>query len=110
MVDIHREGKVAARDQLPSRDTRPTRPACAETEAGTAEGRRRTAPGESALVKLPELLQRGRHKTQAQPSLRLCGEPENLNVSGLGLGTARNSGPAPYRAAWSLSRVDGEST
>ena len=53
---------------------------------------------------------RGRHKTQAQPSLLLCGVPENLNLSGLGLGSACNAGPAPCRAAWSLSSVDGEST
>ena len=55
-------------------------------------------------------LDRGRHKTQAQPSLCLCGVPKNLNVSGLGLGSARNSGPAPCRATWSLSSVDREST
>ena len=55
-------------------------------------------------------LGQGRHKTQAQPSLRLCGVPENLNLSGLGLGSACNSGHAPCRATWSLSSVDGEST
>ena len=35
-----------------------------------------------------------RHKTQAQPSLCLCGVPENLNLSGLDLGNAHNPGPA----------------
>ena len=30
----------------------------------------------------------------AQPSLRLCGVPENLNLSGSDLGSARNPGPA----------------
>ena len=35
------------------------------------------------------------HKTrQAQPSLHLCRVPENLNLSGLGLGSAFNPGPA----------------
>ena len=34
------------------------------------------------------------HKTQAQPSLRLCGVPKNLNLSNLDLGSARNPGPA----------------
>ena len=34
------------------------------------------------------------HKTQAQPSLRLWGVPENLNLSGLDLGSAHNPGPA----------------
>ena len=33
-------------------------------------------------------------KTQAQPSLRLCGVPENLNLSSLDLGSACNPGPA----------------
>ena len=30
----------------------------------------------------------------AQLSLRLCGVPENLNLSGSDLGSARNTGPA----------------
>ena len=34
------------------------------------------------------------HKKQAQPSLCLCGVPENLNLSGLDLGSARNPGTA----------------
>ena len=34
------------------------------------------------------------HKTQAQPSLHLCGVPKNLNLSGLDLGCAHNPGPA----------------
>ena len=34
------------------------------------------------------------HKTKAQPSLRLCGVPENLKLSGLDLGSACNLGPA----------------
>ena len=50
MVDIRQEGE--ARDQLLRTDTRRTRLACAETEAGTAEGKRRTAPVESVPVKL----------------------------------------------------------
>ena len=32
------------------------------------------------------------HKKQAQPSLCLCGVPENLNLSALGLGSSPNSG------------------
>ena len=39
-----------------------------------------------------------------------CGIPENLNLSGLGPGSPHNAGPTPWRAAWSLSSVDGEST
>ena len=34
------------------------------------------------------------HKTQAQPSLYICEVPENLNLSGLDLGSACNPGPA----------------
>ena len=34
------------------------------------------------------------HKTQAQPSLHLCGVPKNLNLSDLDLGSALNPGPA----------------
>ena len=45
-------GRVAARDQLPRKDTRHTQQACPETEAGTTEGIRCTAPGESVLIKL----------------------------------------------------------
>ena len=59
---------------------------------------------------LSELLRRGRHKPQAQPSLGLCAVPKNLNLSGLGLGSERNSGHTLCRADWSLSSVDGEST
>ena len=33
------------------------------------------------------------HKMQAQPSLYLCGVPENLNLSGLDLGGVRNPEP-----------------
>ena len=36
------------------------------------------------------------HKTQAQPTLCLCGVPENLNLSGLDLRSACNPGPASY--------------
>ena len=34
------------------------------------------------------------HKKQAQPSLHIRGIPENLNLSSLDLGSARNPGPA----------------
>ena len=34
------------------------------------------------------------HKTQAQPSLCLCGVPENLNLNALDLGSTHNPGPA----------------
>ena len=33
------------------------------------------------------------HKTQAQPSLYICEVPENLNLSGLDLGSACKPGP-----------------
>ena len=53
----------------------------------------------------------GRHRTQAQPSLRLWGGPEDLNLGALDLGSARNPGPASDsspRAPWGLSSVDRE--
>ena len=79
---------------------------------GPRKGEGKPHPGRVRLSSswLPELLRQGRHKTQAQQSLCFCGVPENWNLSGLGLGSAHNSGPAPYRAAWSLSSVDGESS
>ena len=44
--------RVAARDQLLRTDTRRTQPAHMETETGTVEGIRHTAPRESAPIKL----------------------------------------------------------
>ena len=103
MVDIRREGQ--ARDQLPRRGTRRTWPARAETEAGAAEGIRRAAPGESALVKLlAAWAARAGEDTKRRPN-QVCAFVDYLKT-----GTTRTSGPAPYRAAWSLSSVDREST
>ena len=48
------------------------------------------------------------HKRQAQQSLRLCGVPENKNLSGLDLGSAYNPGPtldsspAEQPGAWAV--------
>ena len=44
----------------------------------------------------------GSHKTQAQPSLRLCGEPENQNLSGSDLGRTHNPGPASD-SSWQIN-------
>ena len=44
--------RVAARDQLLRTDTRRTQPAHMETETGTVEGIRHTAPRESVLIRL----------------------------------------------------------
>ena len=85
--------------------TRHTRTARAETEAGTAEGIRHAVPGESALIKLlTAWTARAREGTEFRPN-QVCAFVEYPKD-----GTARNSGPTPYRAAWSLSSVDGEST
>ena len=106
-------GRVTERDQLPPEETQGTLDlACMETEAGMGRGEvvlhlKRVGSSSSWFS---DLLRRGRHKTQAQPSLPLCEVPKNLNLSGLGLGSARNSGPAHCRVAWSLSSVDREST
>ena len=82
-------------------------------EATTREVIRRTAPEQSVLARYRvawAAQTREWHKTQAQQSLCPCGVPENLNLSGLDLGSARNPGPTPYRATWSLSRVVWENT
>ncbi|CAI9180715.1 unnamed protein product [Rangifer tarandus platyrhynchus] len=111
MVDICREGH--RKRSSPPEETQGTLDlALMETEAGTGRGEvvlhlKRVGSSSSWFS---DLLGRRRHKTQAQPSLPLCEVPKNLNLSGLGLGSARNSGPTPWRAAWSLSSVDGEST
>ena len=51
---------------------------------------------------------------QAQPRLCHCGVPKNLNLSGLGLGSAckprARLGQSPGRATYSLRSVDWEST
>ena len=94
--------RVTARDQLPKGDTRHTWDGAPTAhpwnwKSGMGEVIRRTAPpGECALAKhLVTWAARTweGHKTQAQPSLCLCGVPENLNLSGLDLGSACNLGP-----------------
>ena len=76
-----------------------------ETEAGPTEGIRRTTPGESAPVKLlAAWAAPAGEGTERRPN-RVCAFVEDPKI-----GTAHNSGPTPYRAAWSLSSVDGEST
>ena len=81
MVDIC--GRVRARNQLPRRDTRRTRPAHLETEAGTLEGIRHTAPRENALVKL-------------------------LAAELLGPGKAQNTGPTESAPLWSTQKPEPE--
>ena len=54
------------------------------------------SPGESALTKHLGRLScsdLGRAQNAGQPSLHLCGVPENRNLSGLDLGSACNPGP-----------------
>ena len=79
-----------------------TRLAPAEAKAGTAEGRRRTYPGRvhPSSSRLPELL--GREGTKRRPN-RVRAFVEYPKT-----GTTRNAGPVPYRAAGSLSSVDGK--
>ena len=100
MVDICR--RVAARGQLPKTDTRHTRLACMETEAGTAEGIRCAAPGESQAPGCLSYL--GGEGTKRRPN-RVCAFVEDPKT-----GCVRHAGSAPYKAAGSLSSVDREST
>ena len=110
MVDIRWEGH--SQRSAPQKRHKAHRTVAPGNWGGDGEGRSRAAPGRvrSSSSRLPEQLRPGRHKTQAQPSLHLCGVPENLNLSILGLGSAHSSGPAPCRAAWSWSSADGGST
>ena len=93
--------RVAARDQLPKRDTwhawEGTLVVHPENRvAGMGEVIRHSPQlGETALTK--HLITWGAqtwdgHKTQAQPSVPLCGVPENLNLSGVDLGSTCNPG------------------
>ena len=113
MVDIRQEGH-SQRSAPQKRRMAHQRLAGPETwVAGTGEVIRRTSPEESTLTKhLVAWAGRTRewHKTQAQPSVPLSGVPKNLNLNSLDLGSARNPGPTPWRATWSLNSVDWEST
>ena len=50
----------------------------------------------------------GWRKTQAQPSLRLCGVPENLNLRGLDLGSTGK--PGPESDSFQQSNLESESS
>ena len=76
-----------------------------ETEAGTVEGIRCTAPGESAPVKLLAAWAAPAGEGIEHRPNQVCAFMEYQKT-----GTACNSGPAPCRAAWSLSSGDGEGT
>ena len=93
--------RVAARDQLPRRDTQYTWdgvPAVypGNWVAGTGEAIRdthylgRVCSPSTWSLSCSDL---GRAQTQAQLNLCLCGVPENLNLSGLDLGNPHNPGP-----------------
>ena len=110
MVDICREGhsqRVAPQNRHKAHPRART-----ETEALTGRGEvaLHLERVRSSSSWFPELLGPEGYKTQSQPSLQLCGVPENLNLSGLDLGGTHNSGPAPCRATWSLCSVDRKST
>ena len=110
--------RVAARDHLPRRDAQHTwdgTPAAhlGNRAAGMGEVIRCTVPpGESALLTKHLVTWTARtwegHKMQAQMSLCLCGVPENLNLSALDLGSARNPGtaldsfPAEQPGTWTV--------
>ena len=81
--------RVTARDQLPRTDTRCTQTVHTETEAGTAEGIRYTAPRESELIKLllPELLRPGKAQNAGPTESVLCGVPKNWNRTQLRAGS-----------------------
>ena len=110
MVDIHREGR--SQRSAPQKRHKAHRTGRAR-KLRLGLGRREVALHlkrvRSSSSWLPELLEPGRHKMQPQLSLRLCGVPENLKLQ-LRRGKCTQLQPAPCRATWSLSSVDGEST
>ena len=101
MVDI--AGRVAARDQLPRRDighiwegtpiVYPENQAAGTGKAISGSLQLGVTVLTKHLVTWAAWTWDG-HKMQAQPSLHLCGVPENLNLRGLDLGSACNPGPA----------------
>ena len=94
-----------ARGQLPRTDRRRMHPTGAHRNTHWDRGGDKAhRTRESAHVKLlaAELPGPGRHKTQAQPSLRFCGVPENWN-------RPQHRDRSILRAG-SLSSVEGEST
>ena len=101
MVDIHREGH-SQRSAPQKRHTAHLRRSAHCTPRKPSDLDRRgdkthCPPGGDCACQAPGHLNARTwegHKTQAQPSLRLWGVPENLNMSGLDLGSARNPGPA----------------
>ena len=76
-----------------------------ETEAGTTERIRCTTPGESAPIKLLAAW-----ATWAGEGTKRRTNQVSAFVEYLKTGTARKARPAPYKAAGSLSSVDGDST
>ena len=92
-------GRVAATDQLPRTDTRDTQPACAETEAGTTEGRRCRAPGRvcSSSSWLPELLRPGKAQTAGPTESALLWSTRKLELHA-------TQGPLPIEqpGAWAV--------
>ena len=89
-------GRVAARDQLPRRDK--ARPLYTQKTSGWDWGGDKSQPstgGDYAYQGTGHLSSSDleRVQTQAQPSLHLCGVPENLNLSSLDLEVHANHGP-----------------
>ena len=93
--------RVAARGQLLRTNTSRWHLTCARWGRG---GKRRAAPGESAPKPLAARAARAGEGTKRRCN-RICAFVEYPKS-----GTALNAGPAPYRAAGSLSRVDRVST
>ena len=79
--------------------------ACTETEAGVAEGKGRAAPGESVPVKLLAAWAAQAREGTKRRCNRIRAFVEYPKTD-----TTRKARHAPYRAAGSLSSVDGEST
>ena len=97
-------GRVAARDQLPRRDTRYRCTGCTPRKLSSSDGRGDTLEpsivGESAhqapgLLSCSDL---GREQNAGPAESAPCGVPKYLNLSDLDLGSAYNPGPASDRS------------
>ena len=99
MVDIHQEG-CCQRSAPQKRHTAHLRKwaHCTHKKPGSWDGgddKSQPSTGGDCARQAPAHLSWAwdRHKTQAQPSLCLCGVPENLNLSSLDLESPCNPGP-----------------
>ena len=97
--------RVTARDQLPRRDTRHTGPGMPGNRGWDRRGEKVPYTRGECARQAPGCLSCSDQEGIKRRPNRACAFVEYPKT-----GTARDSGPAPCRATWSLSSVDGEDT